>query len=76
MNLVQIKKLLFGLFLEELRLEIMFDDRLVTNRAPPRTIRKAYLLIGHIGIFPKGGPYEFSPKLKNYSLVCFWRKYA
>ena len=31
MNLVQIKKLLFGLFLEEIRLEIMFDDRLVTN---------------------------------------------
>ena len=34
MNLVQNKnKLLVGLFFEEIRLEIMFDDRLVTNRA-------------------------------------------
>ena len=31
---------------------------------------------GHIGIFPKKGPYEFSPKLKSYYLVCFWTKYA
>ena len=29
----KLKKLLFGLLLEEIRLEIMFDDRLVTTRA-------------------------------------------
>ena len=29
----KIKKLLFGLLLEEIGLEIMFDDCLVTNRA-------------------------------------------
>ena len=31
MNLVQNKKVLFGLLLEEIRLEIIFDDHLVTN---------------------------------------------
>ena len=31
MNLDQIKKLLFGLLLDELRQEIMLDDHLVTN---------------------------------------------
>ena len=29
----KIKKLLFGLLLQEIRLQIMSDDRLVTNRA-------------------------------------------
>ena len=29
----KLKKLLFGLLLEEIRVEIMFDDRLFTNRA-------------------------------------------
>ena len=33
MNLVQNEKLRFGLLLEEIRLQIMFDDRLVTNQA-------------------------------------------
>ena len=33
MNLVEIKKLPFGLVLDKIRLEIMFDDRLVKNRA-------------------------------------------
>ena len=32
-NLVQNEKLAFGLLLEEIGLEIMFGDRLVTNRA-------------------------------------------
>ena len=33
MNLEKIKKLIFGLLLEEIHLKIMLDDRLVTNRA-------------------------------------------
>ena len=32
MNLVEIKKLPFGLVLDKIRLEIMFDDHLVKNR--------------------------------------------
>ena len=26
---------------------------------------------GHIGIFPKGGPYEFSPKIKELLFQLF-----
>ena len=42
----------------------MLDNRLVKNRAF-LDYRKAIWSSGHIGIFPKGGPYEFSPKIKK-----------
>ena len=48
-----------------MRLEIMFDDRLVTNPAILDYKKRPIWSSGHIGIFPKGGPYEFSPKLKK-----------
>ena len=54
----------------------MFDDHLVKNRALLDYKKSPIWSRGHIRIFPKGGPYEFSPKLKNYSLVWFWKKYA
>ena len=43
----------------------MFDDRLVTNRFLLDYKKSPILSGGHIGIFPKGEPYELSPKLKT-----------
>ena len=54
----------------------MFDDRLVTNRALLEYKKCLFDQVGIFGIFPKGIPYEFSPELKNYSLVFFWKIYA
>ena len=75
MNLVQNIKLFLDLLLKEIRVEIMFDDRLVTNRSLLDYKKGPF---GQVAIleFSKGGPYEFSLKLKNYSFVSFWRKYA
>ena len=60
MNLVQNKKLLVGLFLEEIRLEIMFDDRLVTNRA---------LLDYNKGVFGQAAILEFFQRRNPMNLV-------
>ena len=60
-----IKKLLSGLLLDEICLEIMFDDHLVKTQVLLDYKKKPIWSSGHIGIFPKGGPYEFSPKLKK-----------
>ena len=46
----------------------MFDDHLVKNQAL-LDYKKRYLVKGPYCNFPKGGPYEFSPKLKNYSCL-------
>ena len=66
-----IKKLLFGLLLEEIRLEIMLDDRLVTNQALLEYQTGLFGQVAILEFFQRGDPYEFSPNLKNYSLVCF-----
>ena len=76
MNLLQKQKLLCDLLLDEIRLEIMFDDHLIKNQALLDYKKKPIWSSGHIGIFPKGGPYEFNPKLNTYSFVCFWMKNA
>ena len=56
-----------------MRLE-MFDDQLIKNQA---ILDYEKSLIDPVAIFEfSKGPYEFSPKLKNYSLVCFWTRYA
>ena len=55
-NLVQIKKLLFGLLLDKLRLQIMLDDHLVTNIAFLDCEKNPIWSSGHFGYFPKGGP--------------------
>ena len=62
--------------MDELRQEIMLDDHLVKKEAFLDYKKKLIWSSGDIEIFPKGGPYEFSPKLKNYYLVCFWTNYA
>ena len=64
MNLVQNKKLLFGLLLKEIRLEILFDDRLVTNRALLDYRKGIFGQVAKLE-FVQNGPYESSPKLKN-----------
>ena len=65
MNLLQNKKTTLWSALEEIRLEIMFNNHLVKNRALLDYKKRPIWSSGHIGIFPKWGPYEFSPKLKK-----------
>ena len=52
----KIKKLLFGLLLEEIRLEIMFDNRLVTYRALLDYKNGLFGQVAILLIFPKGDP--------------------
>ena len=54
--------------MDEIHLEIMFDDHLVKNEALLDYKKRPIGSSGYIGIFPKGGPYEFSPKLKKTTL--------
>ena len=56
MNLVQNKKLLFGLLLEEIRLEIILDDRLVTNRALLEYKKGLFGQVAILEVFQRGDP--------------------
>ena len=56
MNLVQNKKLLFGLLLEEIRLEIMLDDRLVTKRALLEYKKGLFGQVAMLEFFQRGDP--------------------
>ena len=61
MNLVLIKKLLLGLLLDELRLEIMLDDHLVQNRAFLDYKKKPIWSSGHLGFLQRGDPMNIVP---------------
>ena len=71
-----IKNLLFGLLLEEICQEIMQYDHVVNNRTLLDCRKSLFSQVEILEFFQTGEPYEFSPKLKNYSLVSFWKKYA
>ena len=55
MNLVQIKKLLFGLLLDEIRLEIRLDDHLVKNRALLDYKKGLFGQLAILKFFQRGG---------------------
>ena len=50
------KKVLFGLLLEELRLEIKLDDRLVTNRALLEYKKGLFGQMAILEFFQRGDP--------------------
>ena len=52
----KIKKLLFGLLWEEIRLEIMFDDHLVTNRTLKDYKRALFAQVAILEFFQRGNP--------------------
>ena len=56
MNLVQNLKLLFGLLLDEKRLEIMFDDHLVKNGALPDYKKSLFGQVAILEFFQRGHP--------------------
>ena len=56
MNLVQNQKLLFGLLLDEIRLDIMFDDHLVKNRALLDYKKSLFGQVAILEFFQRGDP--------------------
>ena len=56
MNLVQHLKLLFGLLLDEKRLEIMFDDHLVKNGALLDDKTSLFGQVAILEFFQRGDP--------------------
>ena len=52
----KLKKLLFGLLLVEIRLEIMLDDRLVTNRALLEYKKGLFGQVAILEFFQRGHP--------------------
>ena len=52
----KLKKLLCGLLLDEIRQEIMFDDRLVTNRALLDYKKCLFCQVGILEFFQMGDP--------------------
>ena len=56
MNLVQNKKLLFGLLLQEISQEIIFDDRLVTNRDLLHYKKGLFGQVAILEFFQRGDP--------------------
>ena len=50
------KKVLFGLLLEEIRLEIKLDDRLVTNRALLEYKQGLFGQVAILEFFQRGDP--------------------
>ena len=62
MNLVQNKKLLFSLLLDEICLEIMFDDCLVANRALLGYKKGLFCQVAILEFFQRG---DFSNLVQN-----------
>ena len=56
MNLVQINKLLFSLLLEKICQKIIFDDRLLTNRALLDYKRSLFAQVTILEFFQRGDP--------------------
>ena len=52
----KLKKLLFGLLLDEIRLEIMFDDHLVTNGALLDYKKRLFRQVAIMALFQKKDP--------------------
>ena len=52
----KIKKLLFGLLSEEIRLEIMFDDHLVRNRTLLEYKKGLFVQLAILEFFQTGDP--------------------
>ena len=59
MNSVKIKKLLFGLLLDKLRLEIMVDDHLVKNRVFQHYRKSLFGEVAILELFQRGNPKNF-----------------
>ena len=56
MNLVHNKKLLFGLVLDQIRLEIMLDDYLIKNRAFLDYKKSLFGQVAILDFFQRGEP--------------------
>ena len=55
----KIKKLLFGLLLDEMCLEIMFDDQLVKNQAILDYEKSLFDQVAILELFQRGDPMNF-----------------
>ena len=72
MNLVQNWKPTLWSALEEISLEIMFNDHVIKNRAFLDYKKRLFGQKAILEFFQRGDPMNLVQKLKNYSLVCFW----